>query len=323
MHKFLIALILLFVVASATAQTTTESALDSMFKQDPFFQMLDSLGKEPPRSSVDINVGVGNRLFSLNNKALTAEQANVSKLIFTPSVSYFHKSGLGFSVTGFLGSDAGKLSLFQTGLTPSYDYIGNKVTAGISYTRYLLNKSLTVSPSPFQNDLYAYVNAAKGALQPGLAIGYASGKHKEYTDTVISRPSPLPPVRIRDTTTYKIKDLSLIASVKHDFSWYNLLSNKDGLLVTPQLMLIGGSQTYSAKSTTVAVTRRRETLLRSNRLSTDQTKFTLQSAAFSLDVDYSIGQFYVRPQLYLDYYLPATTGNRLAATFNCVLGISF
>lgn len=322
MHKIISTALLFFVIANADAQTTTQSALDSMLQQDAFYQMLDSLGKEPPRSSVDVNIGIGNRLFSLNNKALTAEQANVNKLIFTPSVSYFHKSGLGFSVTGFLGSDEGKFSLFQTGLTPSYDYIGKKVTAGVSYTRYLLNKSLSVSPSPFQNDLYAYVSANNGALQPGLAIGYASGRYKEYTDTVIVRPAPLPPVRIRDTTTYTIRDFSLIASVKHDFDWYNLLYKNDGLLVAPQLMLIGGTQTYTAKSTTIALARRRQFLLR-DRSSVDQTKFNLQSIAFSLDVDYSIGSFYLRPQLYIDYYLPATTSNRLTATFNCVLGVSF
>jgi hypothetical protein len=309
----------------ASAQTT-QSALDSMLQQDALAQMLDSLDNQPPKSSVDVNIGFGNRLFSLNNKTLTADQGDVNKLIFTPAVSYFHKSGFGFSVTAFLGSDNGGLSLFQTGLSPSYDYSGKKISAGISYTRYLTNSSLTVSPSPFQNDFYAYISANKGAIQPGLAFGYASGKFTEYTDTLRIRPAPLPPIRIMDTTKYTLADWSVTASAKHDFSFYGLLHKKDGLLLTPQLMLVAGAQKYKASSTTVAITRRPQggaLRLRNNSTSVDKTNFTLQSAAFSLDLDYGIGKFYLRPQIYLDYYLPETTFNRLTATFSCVVGVSF
>jgi hypothetical protein len=310
---------------ASRGQSPAESAaLDSMLKQDAFAQLFDSLQNEPPKSSFDINLGFGNRLFSLNNKTLTADQANVNKLIFTPAVSYFHKSGLGISVTTFLGSDSGQLALFQTGITPSFDYSGKKIAAGISYTRYLLNNSLSVSPSPFQNDVYVYVNTVKGVLQPGLAIGYASGQYKEYTDSLRIRTAPLPPIRIKDTTVYKLQDWSLIASVKHDFMWYGLLNKNDGLLFSPQLMLIAGSQKYATRSSTVAITRRQTSpvRLRSASSSVDQTKFTLQSAALSLDMDYGIGKWYIRPQLYLDYYLPATTGNRLTSTFSCTLGVS-
>jgi hypothetical protein len=325
MLKLFCTVLMTHFVAVASAQTTT-AALDSMLQQDVFAQMLDSLDKQPPKSSVDLSMGLGNRLFSLNNKTLTADQANVNKLIYTPSVAYFHKSGLGFSVTTFLGSDNGQLALFQTGLTPSYDYSGKKISAGISYTRYLLNNSLTVSPSPFQNDLYAYISANKGAVQPGLAIGYASGKFKEYTDSLRIRPAPLPPIRILDTTTYKLSDWSVMASAKHDFLFYELFSKKDGLIITPMLMLVAGTQKYKISSSTVAITRRPQggaLRLRNNSTTVDQTNFALQSAAFSLDLDYGIGKFYLRPQLYLDYYLQETASNRLTATFSCVVGVSF
>jgi hypothetical protein len=326
MHKICISgLFFLLFATAATAQTTTgAAALDSLLQQDAFAQLLDSMGAPKPKSSVDINVGIGNRLFSLNNKTLTADQANVNKLIFTPSVSYFHKSGFGIGLTTFLGSDNGSMALFQTGISPSYDYSGKKVSAGISYTRYLLNKSLSVSASPFQNDLYVYVNASKGLLQPGLALGYASGKFTEYTDSLRIRPAPLPPIRIKDTTVYKLQDWSVIASVKHDFTWYGLLHKNDGLLLSPQLMLIAGSQKYATKSSTVAIIRRQNSplRLRNSSSSVDQTKFALQSAALSIDMDYGIGKWYLRPQLYLDYYLQATTDKRLTTTFSCTVGVS-
>lgn len=317
--------VLLTAFILGTSAQTPQSVLDSMLQQDAFMQLFDSLDKQPPKSSVDINVGLGNRLFSLTNKSLTADQGDVNKLIYTPSVAYFHKSGFGLAVTAFLGSDNSHLALFQTGISPSYDYSDKKISVGIAYTRYLLNNSLSVAPSPFQNDFYAYISANKGAIQPGLSIGYASGKYTEYTDSIRIRPAPLPPIRIKDTTQYKLQDWSVMASAKHDFSFYGLLNKNDGLVLTPMVMVVGGTQKYKVSSKTVAITRRPQgniLRLRNNSSSVDQTNFALQSAAFSLDLDYGIGKFYLRPQLYMDYYLQSTTGNRLTATFSCVLGVS-
>jgi hypothetical protein len=313
--------------ATAVAQTEAElkSSLDSMLQNDALAQMLDSLNTVAAKSSFDISIGFGNRLFSLSNNSLTADQADVKKLIVTPSVAYFHKSGFGISLTAFLGADSGTFRVFQTGITPSYDYTGKKLSAGIAYTRYIDNKSLSVSPSPFQNDIYAYISASKGLLQPGIAIGYASGSYKEYTDSIRIRPFPLPPIRILDTTTYKLKDFSLMGSVKHDFDFYRVFGKNDGLLISPQLMLIAGSQKYTVKSSATTIRRQSGGVLRLRNSSsiTDNTGFSLQSAAFSLDMNYSTGKFYIRPQLYVDYYLPQTTGSRLTTTFSCVLGVSF
>jgi hypothetical protein len=324
---FILLLIIGFsVTAAAQTEAADKAALDSMLKNDALAQMLDSLGTLDAKSSFDVSIGFGNRLFSLSNNSLTADQADVKKLIVTPAISYYHKSGFGITVTGFLGSDSGTMSVFQTGITPSYDYAGKKIAAGVAYTRYINNQSLSISTSPFQNDFYAYVSSSKGLLQPGIAIGYASGKYKEYTDSLKIRPAPLPPIRIKDTTTYKLKDFSLMGSVKHDFEWYSVLSKNDGLLISPQLWLIAGSQKYSSVSSTTALTRSPQggaLRIRRSSTATDKTGFSLQSAAFALDMDYGIGKFYVRPQLYLDYYLPQTDGNRLTTTFSCVLGISF
>jgi hypothetical protein len=321
-------LLIMSFCGSSLAQTKAElnSSLDSMLKADAFMQMLDSLNTGAAKSTFDISIGFGNRLFSINNNSLTADQADVRKLIITPAVSYYHKSGFGISVTGFIGSDSGTASVFQTGITPSYDYAGKKISAGFAYTRYINNKSLSTSPSPFQNDFYAYVSAAKGLLQPGIAIGYASGKYKEYADSLRIRPAPLPPIRIKDTTTYKLKDFSLMGSVKHDFELYELFRKNDALLVSPQLILIAGSQKYTSASSTTIITRQPQggaLRLRKSSSATDNTGFALQAAGFSLDIDYSIGRFYLRQQLYFDYYLAQTDGKRLTTTFNCVLGISF
>ncbi len=308
------------------AQTDpNKTALDSLLKDDAFARLLlDSLSPDPAKSTVDISIGFGNRLFSLNNKTLTAEQSDVRKLIITPTLSYFHKSGFGLSLSTFLGRDSNKLRVFQSAITPSYDYLSEKFAAGISYTRYFSNNSLAVSPSPFHNDFYLYGNFNKGLLQPGLAVGYANGQYKEYTDSVRVRQFPLPPLRILDTTVYKLQDLSVTASVKHNFEWYGVFSAKDGFLFSPQFMLIFGSQKYTSESNTTALRRSQTgvTRLRNSSSAIDRSGFNLESVAASLDIDYSIGKLYIRPQLYVDYYLRATDTRRLTTTFACTVGIS-
>jgi len=57
-------------------------------------------------------------------------------LPFLPSVSYIHKSGLGFSATGYVRGIDATPSLYQMALSPSYDHIGEKSMFGVSYTYY-------------------------------------------------------------------------------------------------------------------------------------------------------------------------------------------
>jgi uncharacterized protein with PQ loop repeat len=51
--------------------------------------------------------------------------------------------------------------------------------------------------------------------------------------------------------------------------------------------------------------------------------FALQSLALSLSTAYTIGNFSISPNLYIDYYLPATTENRLSTIFSLTIGYSF
>ncbi|MGL6270032.1 MAG: hypothetical protein ACRC2O_19010, partial [Chitinophagaceae bacterium] len=95
--------------------------------------LLDSLKIRKSFFSVDL--GVGNRLFSVRNINFNAQQVTSNRISFTPSVTYYHKSGFGLNAVAFLSSFEGKLKFYQYAFSPSYDYLNNqKISFGLSYT---------------------------------------------------------------------------------------------------------------------------------------------------------------------------------------------
>src|SRR5829696_5103072 len=72
------------------------SQKDSMDILKELMGLLDSAYK--PTSYVFVNLGIGNRLFSIRNNALNAKQSVTSTVIYTPSLGYYHKTG--FSIIG-------------------------------------------------------------------------------------------------------------------------------------------------------------------------------------------------------------------------------
>jgi hypothetical protein len=312
-------------VNTALAQTDTltkkdKAILDSMMANDQFLKMLD----EPAKNSIDISVGIGNGAFSEHNNAANATGI-INQTIFTPSIQYHIKNGLSFGVTGFITNDAaGGVNLYQTGVSAGYDYYGKKVLVGVSYTRYLSDKNKYNNKSLYQNDIYSYIKSAKGVLQPGLALGYANGNYKEvvFTSFILRRPlrgDTL--ISGYDSTDNKASYFSASANVQHTFSFYKLFSKDDGLDFEPALIINMGSDKNTQTHTNKIFDKIRK--LNTVKKVESSNKFQLQSIAASLDFTYSIGKFFLQPNLYLDYYLPETTSDRFSAIFSVNAGFSF
>ena len=317
-------LILLVLIFPAQAQKDSlskadKAILDSMFKNDEFFKMM----KEKDKNSFEVKLGLGNGSFSTKNKAVNAS-GMVNLLVFNPALVYSLKSGFSFGVTGFAVSDSGKLDLYQTGINAAYDYDGDKVKTGISYTRYLADLKKYNSKCIYQNDIYAYVKKAKGALQPGISLGFSSGKFKEIDIIRIKRPIVGDTIRVKDSTDNTSKNFSVSASVEHDFYFYKLFDKKDEFDFVPAFLVNAGIE----KGTSVTTNRLYQLLMtklnRSRQLrNTPSNKFELQSVALSLDGTYGIGKFFLQTNLYFDYYLPSTTAKRFNTFYTITAGLSF
>lgn len=331
MRIYLLLLCFMLSCFFAKAQTDTLSKedkrlLDSMFKNDAFINLM-----KQDKNHLDISIGIGNGAFSEHNNAANATEIN-KQLVYTPAVTYRLKNGLSFAATAFItGDSSDKPEIYQVGLTAGYEYYGKKIYAGGSYTRYLSDQNKYNGKSIYQNDLSAYVKLAKGLFQPGIMLGYVSGKYKELNylirDTTIHLPNPPPNGRdtvirriFRDSTDNKTSYFSVTATVGHDFYFYNLFSKKDELDFIPTLMLNMGSDKLSQTHTNRIFDR---PAFSKRKKSEYSNKFQLQSVAASFDFTYMIKKFFIQPVLYLDYYLPETTENRFSAVFSVSAGISF
>ncbi|HNU89275.1 MAG TPA: hypothetical protein PKJ94_13325 [Ferruginibacter sp.] len=316
MHKILILLLAVFSTSLVHAQTdslTKEErlALDSMFKNDEFVKLMMGPGKK--KSYFDVRVNAGNQLLSTTNNNTNAGGLK-SQFTLIPTVGYYHKSGFGLDLSAFCTSDSGSFKPYQYAINPYFEYNGKSVYAGVSYTRYITDKSSNLSPNPFQNSFYGNFLYTKSFIEPGISVSYASGS---FTDTVTI---------LSTTKNVKIKlsDFSIAPYIQHDFYFYKLFSKNDRLNFSPSVLLIGGRQQIRIPGLNsgriLSFPRLRDRL--KNRFESD-SKFQLQSVAASLALKYKYKKFYVSPNFYIDYYLPSTTYDRLTTIFSVTTGFSF
>ncbi|HQW83473.1 MAG TPA: hypothetical protein PK987_03380 [Ferruginibacter sp.] len=327
MYKILSLLIASFFCTTVHAQSDSLTfskeemrLLDSMFKNDEFIQLL--LQKD--RSYIDINVMMSNGIFSFNNNSLNAVQAKTNKIYYTPTVSYNHKSGLSISVNSSFTTDEGNLKMYQYAITPSYSFRNKNFDAGISYTRYFEGASTSLQMNPFKNDIYTSVNFKKTFIEPGLSLGYSFGKQIEYYDTAFWVLNSV--VHIRDTITTKVNSLSLSLSASHQWNFNSVLSKKDAFQIRTYLLLNTGFQNWHISHSSSLVNRRpivQTYVKRRFGNGTISTGFNIQSVAFSTNLMYYVGKFYLQPQIYLDYYLPSTNENRLTSIYSLTAGVTF
>ncbi len=313
-----------FLSGSSIAQTKPGSSLsekDSIEILNQLMNMLDSSGS--PASSLFVNVGIGNRLYSVKNNALNAYQ-NSSKLIYSPSIGYTHKSGLSLAAGANLLNEGSGVAVSQYSISPSFGLVGNEdIDFGISYTHYFVKNQFSPYSSPIQNDFYTSFSYLKNWLQPGVAVGFSNGVYKDarHKDTVIGGTKR----RFYDSVTYKLNAFSLMFTLGHQFLWYEVLDQADGLSLTPTLMLNAGSGKTAISHNTNAVNLFRILNRRGKIDKLQESNFAVQSIGLNVDMRYMIGKFYLQPQLYIDYYLPSldSDSKRFSQLFTFNIGYTF
>ncbi len=326
MNKLLLLLLFSCTTVFTYGQTDSLSQeemrlLDSMFRNDEFIKLMMT-GKE--YSYVDLSMGIGNGIFSVNNNALNAGQARTSKVYYTPAAGYHHKTGLGITVGGFIALDKGSFKMYQYAISPSYTYSNKNFVAALSYTRFVEGSEPGFEVSPFKNDFYASARYKKSWVQPGIAFGYFFGKQTEYYDTSFWLLNRI--VHIRDTITTRLSGLSVTLSATHVWDFDKVLNKKDYMQIQPAIMLNAGSQKWDIAHSSSLSNRRpviQDYLKSRFGDGTASSKFNLQSLGISAALSYYYGSFYLQPQIYFDYYLPTTTEKRLTSLFAVVAGFTF
>lgn len=322
MYKLLLssALLMATTVFAQNEQLTLPSSKDSTELLNDILNLLDSAYK--PTSYLQVSTGISNKIFSVNNNSLNTKQT-ASAIVFTPGIGYFHKSGFNISTTAYLLHDTQRgFGVNQYAITPGYTLPDNdKFDFNASYTYYFVKDKFSTYSSPVQHDLYTAFSYKKPWLEPGIALGYSTGDSKQafYRDTVINSIQR----HFYDSITNHLQAFSVIAMVGHSFEWYHIFSKKDGALFVPTLMLNMGSSTTTFMHKTNAPNFV-NFLIKRGKIDRLQTAaFEVQSAGLSLDMNYTIGKFNIAPQVYMDYYFPATDEKRFTQAYSINIGYTF
>ncbi len=287
--------------------------LDEKFFRD-FEAFMDSILM--PRSFFMASLSLNRGFFSFKSKDDMLLETS-PRIAYSPMLTWYHKSGLGLNATGYLVNDDKNLNLYQLALSPSFDYLQNRnLATGLSYTRYFMKDSVPFYTSPLRNELYGYFAWRKSWFRPMLAVSYGWGSRSEYE----KREDLIQSLRLRPrgytyiNTTESISDFSVITSVRHDFYWLDVFTNKDHIRFTPQLNFTSGTQKFGFNQTSntygVNLRNTSSVLFNSENIYLDdRIEFQPLSLTLFLRGEYSLGKFFIQPQAAFDYYFPATEKN--------------
>jgi len=305
--------------------TVSKPVIDTTAVLDSLSKDLDLLKEllEDKTSYFNVNLSLGNQLFSKNNFSLNSQQSTINAMSFKPGVGYYHKSGLSLSGLAFMNLSNSGDGFYQYSITPSYDYNGEgKVSGGISYTSYFTKAKDTLPDyaTPYDHEFYGYAYLNQGLIQPGITLGYATGKYTEIFRGRVVGPLGTQ-VFVLDSQKTKQSDFSLSASVQHNFDWYNVISDNDGLSFVPTLMLNAGSSKTTILSHSNKLVSNIVAKKKNNRFSNLNSGFQIYSLGLSLNLMYEIGKFYLQPETYFDYYF-LDSDKKFTTLFSVSAGIN-
>jgi hypothetical protein len=294
-----------------------------------------------PGSYFNFRAGVGNANFTTRNTSTNNTIAG--KVFYSASGTYNHKSGISLNVTNLIVPENGSLNLFQTAVSPAYDYLNSKSVAfGFTYTHYFIKDSLSFETSPLLNEYYGYFTYKKSFLRPTLGINYATGTVTEEAAATSTTPAY--------SATTRVQDVTLIGSVQHYFSWNGFKKGKDQFTFSPSLMAIAGTSYYGTNLSIGSLGKNTKHFNNPNVVNkvkvkkkdlvgtlpipgqgnqgepttsttNENTGFNLQAISLVLGADYSIGKFSLQPQLLVNYNIPSVN-KKLNTLFSATLGIT-
>jgi hypothetical protein len=326
----------LFTLSALSPARAQKSLLDSLFMNadttavldslmEDFDDYLDSISKR--RSMFFIGIGAGTGFFSFENKN-SVYLSNERKLIVSPSLGYYHKSGFGISANAYGMSDNGKFIFYQYAVSPSYDHLSRAISTGVAYAHYFNKDSLDFYTTPIHDEIFTYFSYKKWWVRPTISLSYGWGSNTEYEKQkyrIWSRQlQQVQDYYITIKNVESVRDFSLTLSVRKDFDWYDVLGKNDNFTLTPVLLLYSGTQqfgfntSYSYTFNTVRVNS-----LPSNNSASDKTKFAPQSAGAIIRASYMKGKFLLQPQVLFDYYLQETDNNPFNTVFSINVSLAF
>lgn len=285
--------IIIFLLCSQAAMCQSLAELE---------KQLDSLLRKREKSELIVGIGYGNSP-AYGKKTTTYETPVIMKPFLSPTLSYYHKSGLFASASSYYLFEAIGKPWFEWDLSVGYDYSKNrKFLTGISYTRYIFTDSSDIPVTPINNELFAYFYYRDWWLQPGISLdlGWGSAEEK-FAGGRLSR-------NLSGT------DFNIVGAVRHPFIFLDVLKHDDAVLLTPSIGVTAGTANYYSNLKTFQYISRSPKLhtewnrnppggdrppsadaVRSFLSSSTKTGFELRAIDFTLNASYVIGKVTISP----------------------------
>jgi hypothetical protein len=295
--------ILLLCSRMATGQTLAE-----LEKQ------LDSLLQQQQKSEVVAGIGYGNNP-AYGSKVVDFTSPLVLKTFISPSISYYHKSGLYAGISGYYLFNSFNRPWFEGDMTAGYDYTRNSnFLAGVSYTRYLFPDSSDVPSTPIKNEIFTYFYYRKWWLQPGLSVDYGWGKHSSAD--------------MHMKETLRGSDFNIIAALRHPFVFSGIMGRADLFLFTPSVNLIMGTASYYSNLKAIQYLTRSPKMMQIRERPgkelnfEDHTRFEPRALDITMNLSYFIGRLNLSPAFTV--FKPFTgTDQGLMSYFTARIAYSF
>lgn len=273
------------------------------------------------KSDVVIGLGYGNNLaYDKKINTYTAQDL-ILKPYLSPSLTYYHKSGLNAGVSTYYLFKANDQPWFEWDLSAGYDYTkSRRFLAGITYTKYLFTRSREdIMATPITNELFAYYAYRGWWLQPVLSADFGWGKEKD------------PVFRKLYSVTHG-QDINFIASLRHDFMFIDVLRHNDALLLTPSVNFTAGTANYYSELESF------QYMMQSNKgrmalppppgpytpqkQADINTGFEARALDVSFHLSYLVGRVTLAPSYTVFKLLTASSGSGISGYFTAHMSIS-
>ncbi|MCX8020614.1 MAG: hypothetical protein N2747_09000 [Chitinophagaceae bacterium] len=336
---FLVFLCSYFFVSAQQKETDSASVhkkrdfhlIDTSINYEEFFrdfeEFMDSILS--PHSYLLFSVSANRGYFNYESER-SFDITTMKKITYSPVIGYYHKSGAGISATGYLIHDGENLNFFQGAISPGYDYLKNRNFAtGFTYTRFFTKKSLPFYTTPIQNEWYAYFVYRKRALKPFVSVNYGWGSRTDFEE----RQAFIEDIRLTRrgymyiNTKETVRDFSVLCALRYDLYRLDVLKRNDFIRFSPQLNFTMGTQKFGFNQTSTLYAlslRSANSVLQNTQYFSfeDNLYFQPLSATLMIRGEYSVGKFFVQPQLIFDYYFPAVK-KRINTLFAVNTGVLF
>lgn len=213
-------LILLFPVVKASGQGLADIQ-----------RQLDSLLNGQVKSEFMVSLSYGNNP-AYGGKKVDVNRPIVLKPFLSPTLSYYHKSGLFASASTYYMFNATQKPFFETDLSIGYDYTKKRdFITGVNYTRFFYADSSDMPFTPINNEVFAYFLYRKWWLEPGVILDYGWGERSYRLNRFFTR-------------SISGADFNMMLDVRHTFIIPEIFTSEDALMIVPIVALTAGTANY-------------------------------------------------------------------------------